>query len=145
MKGDSAMANITPEQIVKLDKLNNINNMCSNEWMLDGQYFLYHKQKTLIKRIRLDTTQYLEYRLSYNSNNQTCLHISLFHHKPEDTFAYTSGMGKHKILDETPAKRKDVNKLILLTKELTTEKLLEINKNTPLATSYGIIEESEEF
>ena len=55
------------------------------------------------------------------------------------------GMGKKKILDETPVKRKDINKLILLTKELTDEKLLEINKSTPLATGYGMILQSEDF
>lgn len=55
------------------------------------------------------------------------------------------GMGKCKILDETPVNRKDVNKLILLTKELTNEKLLEINKNTPVATGYGLIVQSEDF
>lgn len=55
------------------------------------------------------------------------------------------GMGKSKILDKTPVKRKDINKLILLTKELTDEKLLEINKNTPLATGYGMVLQSEDF
>lgn len=54
-------------------------------------------------------------------------------------------MGKKKILDETPVKRKDVNKLILLTKELTDEKLLEINNNTQVATGYGMILQSEDF
>lgn len=54
-------------------------------------------------------------------------------------------MGKKKILDETPVKRKDINKLILLTKELTDENLLEINKNTQVATGYGMITQSEDF
>lgn len=133
------MAKITQQQLQK------INNMCSNEWVIDLEFLMYHNEKTLIKRIRLDEENYLEYRLRYNSQNQIHLHISKYHHKPEDTFASSSGMGKNKILDETPAKRKDVNKLILLTKELTNEKLLEINKNTPVATGYGIIVESEEF
>jgi len=133
------MAKITREQITK------INNMCSNEWMLDVDYVLFHNEKTLIKRIRLDEEHFLEYRLSYNYENKTSLHISKYYHKPNDTFASTSGMGKSKILDETPVKRKDVNKLILLTKELTDEKLLKINKSTPLATGYGLVMQSEEF
>lgn len=54
-------------------------------------------------------------------------------------------MGKSKILDETPVKRKDLNKLILLTKELNDEKLLEINKNTGVAPAYGMILQSEDF
>lgn len=133
------MGKITREQITK------INNMCSNEWMLDVDYVLFHNEKTLIKRIRLDERHFLEYSLKYNYNNQISLHISKFYHEPNDEMASTSGMGKNKILDETPVKRKDVNKLILLTKELTDEKLLEINKNTPLATGYGLVMQSEDF
>lgn len=82
------MANITQQQLQK------INNMCSNEWMLDLQYLIYHKEKTLIKRIRLDEEHYLEYRLGYNSQNLIYLHISKFYHKPEDTFASTSRYGE---------------------------------------------------
>lgn len=133
------MAKITQERVAK------INNMCSNEFILDVKYFLFHNEKTLIKRIRLDEQNFLEYRLSYNSQNQICLHISKFYHEPQDEMASTSGMGKNKVLVETPAKRKDVNKLILLTKDLTNERLLDINKNTPVATGYGLISQSEEF
>lgn len=56
-----------------------------------------------------------------------------------------AGAGKDKILDATPVRRKDINKLILLTKDLTNERLLEINKNTPVATGYGMITQSEDF
>ncbi len=55
------------------------------------------------------------------------------------------GMGKSKILDRIPVKRKEINKLILFTKVLTNEKLLEINKNTPVAPAYGMITQSEDF
>ena len=106
------MGKITVDQVTK------INNMCSNEWMLDVQYFHFHNEKTLIKRIRLDERNFLEYRLSYNSRNQICLHISKFTHEPQDEMASTSGMGK---------------------------RLLDINKNTPVATGYGLILQSEEF
>ena len=54
-------------------------------------------------------------------------------------------MGKRKILDETQYKRKNINNLIELTKELNDTKLLEINKTTPLASGYGLIAESEDF
>lgn len=130
---------------IKQEQLQKINNMCSNEWIFDLQFFIYHNEKTLIKRIRVDEEHYLEFTLRYNYQNQIVLHISKFYHKPEDTFASTTGMGKSKILDETQAKRKNINDLIHLTKQLTNERLLEINKNTPLATGYGIIEQSEEF
>lgn len=82
------MAKITREQITK------INNMCSDEWMLDVDYYLFHNEKTLIKRIRLDDEHYLEYRLEYNYSNQISLHISKFYHKPQDTMASTSRYGK---------------------------------------------------
>ena len=127
------MAKITQEQLAK------INNKCDNEWMLDLEYYLYHNEKTLIKRIRLDDEHYLEYRLHYNYNNQITVHISKFYHKSQDIFASTTGMGKTKVLVETPARRKEVNNLIRLTKDLTNEKLIEINNNAPVASGYGII------
>ena len=54
-------------------------------------------------------------------------------------------MGKCKVLVEAPAKRKDLKKLILLTKDLTDEQLLDINKNTPVSTGHGLIVQSEDF
>ncbi len=82
------MAKITLGQITK------INNICSNEWVLDVEYAKFHNEKTLIKHIRLDEEHYLEYRLGYNYNNQISLHISKFYHKPNDTMASTSRYGK---------------------------------------------------
>ncbi len=82
------MGKITIEQIVK------INNMCSNEWVLDVKYFHFHNEKTLIKRIRLDEKHFLEYRLTYNSRNQIYLHISKYYHELEDEFATTSRYGQ---------------------------------------------------
>lgn len=88
MKGaNKNMAKITREQIIK------INNMCSNEWMLDVDYFLFHNEKILIKRIRLDEKHYLEYSLKYNSKNQIYLHISKYYHEPQDTMASTIRYG----------------------------------------------------
>ena len=127
------------EQIVKL------NSSCRNDWQLDVQYCLMHGEKTLIKRIDLDEQNFLEFRLEYNSENQTQVRISKFFHKPEEVFATTSGMGKSKILDNTPVARKNTNKLIEYTKELTNEKLLEINNNTETSKSNGMILQSEDF
>ena len=42
------MVNITNELI------NDINNKCKNNWKLDISYYIFHKEKTLIKRIKLD-------------------------------------------------------------------------------------------
>ena len=127
------------EQIVKL------NNSCRNDWQLDVQYCLMHGEKTFIKRIDLDEQNFLEFRLEYNSENQTQVRISKFFHKPEEVFATTSGMGKSKILDNTPVARKNINKLIEYTKELTNEKLLEINRNTEVSKSNGMFLQSEDF
>ncbi len=130
---------------LKKEQIININSRCSNGWELDVQYCLMHGEKILIKRIDLDEQNFFEFSLRYNYNKQISLHISKFFHKPEETFASTSGMGKNKVLDDTPVARKNVNKLIEYTKELTDEKLLEINKNTEVSKSNGLILQSEDF
>ncbi len=127
------------EQIVKL------NNSCRNDWQLDVQYCLMHGEKTFIKKIDLDEQNFLEFRLEYNSENQIQVRISKFFHKPEEIFATTSGMGKSKILDDTAVKRRNINKLTEYTRELTDEKLLEINRNTEVSKSNGLILQSEDF
>ncbi len=127
------------EQIVKL------NSSCRNNWELDVQYCLMHGEKTFIKRIDIDEQNFLEFSLRYNYNKQVSLHISKFFHKPKEAFATTSGMGKSKILNDIPVARKNTNKLIEYTKELTDEKLLEINRNTEVSKSNGMILQSEDF
>lgn len=133
------MAAITQEQISA------INNKCSNEWQLDVHYYLCHNEKILVKRIRLDENNYLEFSLRYNYKNQIELHISKFYQETGKNFASSDGMGKNKILDETEIKRKNVNNLISFTSKLTDAELLDINKNTKVATGYGLIMQSEEF
>lgn len=133
------MAKITQKQI------SNINSRCMNNWKLDVQYYLFHNEKTLIKQIELDKQNYLEFALRYNYKNQVSLHISKFYHKENEYFASTSGMGKSKVLDTTPVKRKTVNKLIAFTRDLTDNALIEINKNTEISKSNGLILQSEEF
>lgn len=133
------MPKILTKQIQK------INNACSNNWQLDTHYFLTHGEKTLMKCIELDTENYLKFSLSYNSRNQITLHISKYNHKKGEVFACSSGLGKRTILAETPATRKNYNKLIEYTHELDNNNLMEINKNTPVSSGYGIIVPSEEF
>lgn len=119
--------------------------MCSNGWKLDIQYYLFHGEYRIIKHIEIDEEYYLEFSLGFRYSNQIVLHISKYHHEKGATFATSNGLGKNKILDETCYKRKSVNKLAELTKDLDNDKLLEINKNTKVSTGYGIIVESEEF
>lgn len=133
------MSSITKEQV------NSINAKCSNGWELDVEYFLFHGEKTLVKQIQLDDENYLEFTIRYNYKNQVSLHISKFYHKIGENYASSNGMGKSKVLDETSAKRKNVNNLIAFTKNLNDEKLLDINKNTKVSGGYGLIVESEEF
>lgn len=118
------MGKITREQV------KTINEKCKNGWGLDIQYFIFHSQKTLKKIIELDTEHYLEFRLDYNYNNQITLFINKFYHKTNDSFATSNGLGKKKILEETPTPRKSINKLIELTEKLIDEKLITINKET---------------
>lgn len=118
------MGKITREQIQK------INNNCKNNWELDIQYFIFHSEKTLKKIIELDTEHYLEFRIDYNYNNQITLFINKFYHKANDEFATSNGLGKKKILEESPAPRKSINKLIEFTKTLTDDELMKINNET---------------
>lgn len=125
--------------------INDINSKCKNGWKLDVDYYLFHNEKTLIKRIKLDDEHYLEFALRYNYKNQISLHISKFYQEKGKSYASTSGMGKSKILDEMPYKRKAVNNLIGSTKSLNDEKLLEINENAQVSNSYELIMQSENF
>ena len=77
--------------------------------------------------------------------NQIQLHISKFYYKQGDTFASSTGLGKHKILNDVPATRKNVNELIELTKSLTDVELMGINNTTEVTKSNGLFLESEAF
>lgn len=123
------MAKLTREQI------ETINSKCKNGWGLDIQYFLFHNEKILKKIIELDTEHYLEFKLDYNSKNQITLRISKFYHKAGDNFASSSGLGKSRILEEAPASRKSINKLIEFTKTLTDDELMKINSETDVIRS----------
>jgi hypothetical protein len=133
------MAKITKAQI------DSINNRCANGWKLDWQYYLNYSEKSFIKAIQIDNEHYLEFTIRYNYKNQISLHISKFYHKQGETFSSTDGLGKSKVLVETPVKRKNANNLIDYTKKLTDDQLMEINNNTKVSSGYGLILQSEEF
>lgn len=118
------MAKITREQIQK------INNKCKNGWELDIQFFLFHNEKTLKKIIELDEEHYLEFKIDYNFKNQIVLFINKFYYKKGESYATSNGLGKKKMLEETPATRKSINKLIEYTETLTDEQLMQINSET---------------
>ncbi len=133
------MKSITRKQIQE------INNKCSNNWNFDTIYFICHSEKTLIKKLKIDDTGYLENRLNYNNENQISLHISKFEYSKDKETAITSGMGKTAILDETQYKRKTLNNLIAHTEKLTDKELLKINSKTKVSTGDGLILQSEKF
>lgn len=118
------MAKITREQIQK------INSKCKNSWELDIQYFIFHNEKTLKKIIELDAEHYLEFKIDYNYQNQIVLFINKFYHKLGEDYATSNGLGKKKMLEETPESRKNINKLIEYTEKLTDEILMKINNET---------------
>ncbi len=132
------MGKITQEQI------KSINNKCNNDWRLDVEYYLFHNEKTLIKQIKLDEEHYLEFALRYNYKNQISLHISKFEHKEGEYFSTSQGLGKSMVLDETQAKRKNLNNLLEFTKILNDEECIKINAETPVTKS-PIFVASEEF
>ena len=128
------MARITAKQITS------VNSKCSNGWVMNVLYYSSFGEKTLIKRITLDEKNFLEFTLSYNSDNQISLRISKYSHEPNETFAVSTGLGKSVILDETQAKRKSVNNLIAFTEKLTDEKLLELEKDSKETDSKGVVQ-----
>lgn len=130
---------------IQTKQVQQINKACNNGWRLDTQYFLYHGEKRLIKNIELDAENYLQFSLNYNYQNQITLHISKYNHNPNDTFAVSSGLGKSKVLDATPLKRKAVIKLIDYTCQLDNNKLMEINEHTPVSSGNGIFIPSDPF
>lgn len=133
------MAKISKEQIAS------INRQCANGWKLDVQYYLFYGEKTLIKQVNLDDENYLEFALRYNYKNQVSLYISKFYHKENENFATTSGLGKSRVLDTVSFKRKSANRLIEFTKGLTDNELIQINMDTEVSKSNGLILQSENF
>ena len=116
------MANsMTKKQVEEL------NIRCKNDWKFDVTYFVYHTEKTFIKRIKLQSEGYLEFRIYYNSENQVALHISKFTYTSDKACATTEGLGKIIVIDNTKYTRKNINNLIIVTARLTDEELLKIN------------------
>lgn len=132
------MAQITRQQIQK------INEKCKNNWELDLYYFLCHSEKTLQKIIEIDSENYLKFKLDYNYKNQICLHISKYHHKENEDFAISQGMGKQRLLDETQYSRRSISNIIEYTKILDNDELMKINSQTDVIRN-GIVIPSEVF
>lgn len=133
------MAIINKEQIKK------INSQCNNGWKLDTHYYLCHGEKILFKNIEIDEENYLKFSLDYNSQKQVILRISKFYHEKGKEYASSSGLGKCKILEDIPLKRKSISYLIEFTNELDNNKLLELNQDTPISNGYGMFLPSEDF
>ena len=114
-------------------------------WHLDLEYYSTHGEKQLIKCIELNEESYLKFTICYNSQNQSVLYISKFYHRKGDYFAHSEGLGKRTMLNSTPVKKKELNKLIPLTHLLTDKELMEINKRTPVLDGGGIFAPSEDF
>lgn len=130
---------------ISKEQVNKINSKCSNGWQLDLEYYLYHGEKQLIKCIDIDKENYLKFTICYNSQNQMILYISKFYHKQDDYFAHSEGLGKRTMLNDTPTKKKELNKLIQLTHLLTDKELMKINKNTAVLSGNGIFAPSKDF
>lgn len=128
---------------IKKEEIQKINNKCSNDWRLDVEYFLFHSEKKLYKRINLDDETFLQFDLMYNYKNEKTLHISKYHHKKDDYFATSSGLGKFVKLSDSQS-RKSINDLIKMTSEFTDERLLQINSENEVYKS-PLLVASEEF
>lgn len=126
-------------------QIQEINNKCSNNWSFDISYFVYHSEKTLIKKLKVDDTGYLEFRLYYNNENQIALHISKFEYDRDGKTATTEGLGKITTLDLKKHKRRIFNNLIAFTDKLTDDELLQINAETKTSSASWLILQSKDF
>lgn len=126
-------------------QIQEINNKCSNNWNFDISYFVYHSEKTLIKKLKVDDTGYLEFRLYYNNENQIALHISKFEYDRDGKTATIEGLGKITTLDLKKHKRRIFNNLIAFTDKLTDDELLQINAETKTSSASGLILQSKDF
>ena len=134
------MANsMTKKQVEEL------NNRCKNGWKFDVTYFIYHQEKTFIKRIKLESEGYLEFRIYYNNQNQIAFHISKFSYIQDKACATTEGLGKITVIDNTKYTRKNINNIIIVTARLTDEELLKINSETKVSEGGGLFLSSNEF
>ena len=117
------MATLTSEEIQA------IHSKCSNDWRLNRELYIFHQEKALSKQIEIDSENYIEFTIRYNSKRQVILTISKYYHKQNERLAVTSGAYKRIMLEETAVKRKNVNNLIAFTGKLTASKLLELEKS----------------
>lgn len=126
-------------------QIQEINNKCSNKWSFDISYFVYHSEKTLIKKLKVDDTGYLEFRIYYNNQNQITLHICNYKYDRDGQTATTEGLGKITTLDLKKHKRRIFNNLIAFTDKLTDDELLQINAETKTSSASGLILQSKDF
>lgn len=113
--------------VMTKNQIQELNNKCSSNWKFDTTFFVFHSMKTLFKKLKLDETGYLEFRLFYNNENQITLNIRKFNYKGLGVCT-TEGKSKRIILDNKRIARKNVSKLLDYTERLTDEKLLKISK-----------------
>ena len=119
---------------IQIDKYNT---QCKNGFKFDFQYYLYHKEKTLIKYIDLESNQVLKASILYYEDNQKqvpTLHL----HKgvPSGGFYSFSGLGQF-ITRGEPQKTKRFNLLIDYTERLTDKYILSLHDEK--ITSKGTI------
>ena len=132
-------------QMMTQQQVQEINNKCKNNWKFDTTYYIYHQEKTLIKRIIIDDESYLEFTLGYNYKNQIQINISKYYNQKHIGTSTSESLGKSKVLEETSYKRKGINNLIIKTQNLTDDELLKINTETKVDSGYEIIMPSSVF
>ena len=111
-------------------QITEINHKCYNNWRFNIVFWVYHSQKTLFKKLKVDDTGFFEFSLNYNIENQIVLHISKFNYIKDIETAVCEEKGKIIILDNTSNKRRNIKKLIDITEQLTDEQLLKLNSET---------------
>lgn len=115
------MAKLTNIQIDKY------NAHCENGFKFDFQYYLYHKEKTLIKYIDLESNQVLKASILYHEDNKKQVPTLHLHKGVSSGEFYSfSGIGQFITIGEAQ-KTKRFNVLIALTEKLIDEYILSLH------------------
>lgn len=121
------MANLTREKVIK------INEACKNDFELDLQYYMFHKEYMLEKNISIDDENYIKASIGYHEyydrskgyprytgKYQIYVNVSQWYHKKGDNFASSSGLGKY-LYSEELYDRKTIKSLEDYTRKITDD------------------------
>ncbi|MDD3225867.1 MAG: hypothetical protein PHX70_14405 [Clostridium sp.] len=105
-----------------IEELNKINEKCGNDFKLDLQYYMFHKEKQLEKLVNINDNQFLEYTLYFSENyrsynKEIVIKLRISKYTKQGDYATSQGLGQTFIIEEGLT-RKNFNKLVELSHTL---------------------------